>query len=114
MYLTTRSPFRWIRDLARSRTQLTDMVEGDACDYLELLLRTNAQRLVNDLLKQVAESRRALEAELRNELSALKASASRALDRARDQRGCGVDAARQELARLDEMQVQLGDTSIRS
>jgi GTP-binding protein EngB required for normal cell division len=114
MYLTTRSPFRWIRDLARSRTQLTDMVEGDACDYLELLLRTNAQRLVNDLLKQVAESRRALEAELRNELSSLKASASRALDRARGQRGRGVDAARQELARLDEMQVQLGAISIRS
>lgn len=71
--------------------------------YLERLVRTNASRITSDLIDQVSESRRALEAELRRELREIHDAASRALERARLELAGDGSAARAELRRLDEL-----------
>lgn len=78
-------------------------VERHARRYLERLVRTNASRITSDLIDQVSESRRALEAELGRELRAVHDAAARALERAREKLAGDGSAARTELRRLDEL-----------
>jgi len=83
-------PARWRQRLAKAHLRA----------YLERLIRTNASRITSDLIDQVAESRRALEAELRHELAEVHDAASRALERARRQLAGDGAAARAEMQRL--------------
>jgi hypothetical protein len=80
MYLTARSPWRWLADLVQPAGMARRRIERAVGDYLERLVSTNTARILNDLDERVLESRR-LEAEIRGYLHAVCSSAERALER---------------------------------
>ncbi|MFN8544860.1 MAG: hypothetical protein U0807_11760 [Candidatus Binatia bacterium] len=100
MYITTRSPVRWLTDLFRLPKSFTAALEQHALDYLEHLIVTNATRLTSDLAEQVLESRRRLEHDIRERIRDIYRVAERSLERAQAQRQRGTEATREELARL--------------
>jgi GTP-binding protein EngB required for normal cell division len=71
--------------------------------YLLDLLRVNASRVVGDIADRVQESRRGVEAEIRENLRAMSVVAGRALDWAREVRAGGGDETVRETARLKSL-----------
>jgi GTP-binding protein EngB required for normal cell division len=72
--------------------------------YLSDLLKVNASRVAGDLSERVRESRREAEAEIRERLRRLSQAAGSALERARQVQARGLDAIREEQARLETLQ----------
>lgn len=103
MFLTSRSPLRWLLDGVRSPPRVRGAMERDVLDYLERLLTSNANRIMNDLDERVRESRRRLEGEIRGYLRDVALSAERALDRARARQAAGRQTIEAEIMRLDQV-----------
>ncbi|PWU20536.1 MAG: hypothetical protein C5B48_12405 [Candidatus Rokuibacteriota bacterium] len=87
-------------DRLRSRAGRQRAIERRASQYLERLLEVNSARIKNDFLERVLESRRLLEAELRQRLRALAESATQALQRARLTRAAGLGAIEAKLTTI--------------
>jgi GTP-binding protein EngB required for normal cell division len=100
MTLTAAGPWDWLTDLAAPRPVQRRRAAARARAYLERLLATNTSRVVNDLDDRLVESRRDLEAEIRERLGELVASADRAAAGARAVREAGEAAMAAELERL--------------
>lgn len=75
--------------------------------FADRLLRANANRIANDLVERMIESRRGIEAALREQLGATAASARNAAGRARSLQAAGAAAVQGELARLADLRAQL-------
>jgi predicted GTPase len=98
---TTRSPLVWLADSLLPASVFERRLRARASAYLDLLLETNAHRLVNDLIEQVRESRAALERELGHLLDESVGTAQRALERAAAARAAGEQEVRREIEELD-------------
>jgi Dynamin family len=87
-------------------------VRKNAGEYLTRLLETNTSRVVGDLSDQVLESRRLIQAEVREHLRSVVRSAEAAAARAAELRATGEEALRMEVevwARLSaDVQAVLG------
>lgn len=90
-------PARWVR---RS-------VRGDADRVLKRLLSSNSSRVQYDLTERVRESRRKLEAEIRDRLAGALRSAQSALARAQERQAAGAEGVRAELGRLESLRLRL-------
>jgi polyhydroxyalkanoate synthesis regulator phasin len=75
----------------------------DAGAYLEGLLTSNSARIQNDLIERVRESRRRLEAEIRERLSTALILAEEAFARARTRHAAGAAAVRAEIETLETL-----------
>ena len=107
--LTSGSPLRWIGDLLRSRASLLRRLNRQIGDYLETLLYVNSTRIEYDFNERVLESRRLLEAEIRDDLRGLHAFAERALERGRARLSEGSGAVKAELDRIEVLRQQAND-----
>jgi hypothetical protein len=103
MYLTARSPMRWLADMVQPAGMARRRMEREVGAYLERLVSTNTARILNDLDERVLESRRRLEAEIRGYLRGVSTSAERALERARTRQATGKQAVQAEVERLDSI-----------
>jgi polyhydroxyalkanoate synthesis regulator phasin len=101
------SAMRRIGDFTRSRERSLAAALRDAADYLRPLLEHNSTRVVNDLDERVLESRRRLEAEIRDRLREGLQSAVEALERARERQSEGSEAVARELTRIEELRRQI-------
>lgn len=102
MRLTTASLVTWILYGLRTQEAAQRAARRDGHAFTERLLVTNSSRVVNDLNDRVLESRRQLEADVRARLSAVLATADRALARAETAEREGQRGVERALARLDE------------
>jgi GTP-binding protein EngB required for normal cell division len=106
--LTIAGPKLGTRLASFGRERRVAAAKRDARAYLERLLETNAARVANDFVDQVRESRRRVQAELRDHLRAVVASAEDALERAEKRRALGEPEVRKETSRLDALAARLG------
>jgi hypothetical protein len=111
MHLTGVGPLDWLLDRLRGHSSAVHAVSADAARYAERLLTSNGSRVIFDLRERLAESRTAFESELRLMLTDITASATRALDRAREWRTNGDQAVTLQLRRLEEYRARLRDVS---
>lgn len=95
------SPWPRIVDSLRSRAAVRRGAERRASWYLEQLLQINSTRVHNDIDDRVADSGRRLEAEVRQLLQQLLASAERALQRATLARSEGAARVTDDIRRLE-------------
>jgi predicted GTPase len=100
------SGIRRLADFSRSTEQTAEAVAPDVSDYLQQLLEHNSTRLVNDLDERVTESRRRLEADIRDRLREGLDYAIQALERARSRRAEGSEAVERELANIAALRTQ--------
>ncbi len=100
LYLTGRSPLRWLLDQVRPAWLARRAIVRDVVHYLRRLLETNASRVISDLDEQARESRDRLEKDVVRRLERVCATAERALTNAREQHARGAAAVADELARL--------------
>jgi len=101
------SPVRYVTDLLLHSIGTRSGIQGDAHEFLDLLLETNSERVRNDLENRVTESRRRLEAEIQKTLRELTAVTERALSRARDAHAGGAVAVESSLRSLSEAEALL-------
>jgi hypothetical protein len=101
------SPHGWLLDAVTPAVLLRSSIRRFANGYLATLLETNAARVVNDFDDRARESEVRLQAEIRQRLGALTASADHALALARDRIARGQPAVAAELARLGELSLEL-------
>ena len=101
LHLTGRSPLDWLADRFRSDPEIHRAAERRAERYVRRLIRTNASRVQNDLLRRFLGSRERLEREIERRLDEVLGSAERALDRARTILASGTAARDGELARIE-------------
>jgi predicted GTPase len=97
---TPASPLLLISDLVLGGLGLRGGIVRDAQEFLGHLLEVNTSRVQNDVDERVRESRRKLEAEIRELLREASAIADRALVRAREAQAAGVPAVEAALTRL--------------
>jgi hypothetical protein len=102
-YHYPRSPFperleRLLPEAVRRRQRA-----GAAERYLLDLLRVNASRVAGDLVERVRESRREVEAEIRDTLRRVSEAAAGALEWARAVRARGAEEVGRETARLEAL-----------
>jgi hypothetical protein len=109
LYLTGRSPLRWVVDLLRSPAAARRAVRREAARYLRRLLVTNGSRVTHDLVEQAGDGRRRLEAEVAACLRGAHERAARALADARERTARGAGEAGAELARLRELRRRVAD-----
>ncbi|MBY0277403.1 hypothetical protein K2Z84_18895, partial [Candidatus Binatia bacterium] len=107
---TTRSPLAWLADALQPASAFERRRRAGARAYLDLLLETNAHRLVNDLIEQVRASRVALEREIGHVLDESIGAAQRALERATAARAAGEEQVRREITQLDRCAERLRTT----
>jgi hypothetical protein len=77
--------------------------------YLRDLLRVNTSRVAGDLAERVRESRRAVEAEIRNSLRNTSVAAGEALEWARATHARGTEEVRRESEVLEALRADLAD-----
>jgi hypothetical protein len=108
-HLTLGSPSvgRRLTNLFAGKERRIEAIEREAGDYLRRMFETNSNRASNDFADQVRESRRRLQADLRNHLQGVVAAAERSLARATETIAAGADAVNRELARLDALRAEL-------
>lgn len=111
MHLTSVSPVVWLYDHILTRAAAVAAINRHASRYGERLLTSNCSRVTFDLRDRLTASRRALESELRFMLKEITASATRALEQAREIRKRGEAAIAQELQRLARYRVVLRELS---
>jgi len=109
MHLTGAGPLDWLLDRLRGQSSAVHAVSADAARYAERLLTSNSSRVIFDLRERLAESRTAFESELRLMLTDITASATRALDRARELRKSGDHAVTHQLEQLEGCRRTLRD-----
>jgi hypothetical protein len=105
--LTSRPPGAGAIDVFRTANQRRERARRDAQAFLRRLLESNSARVANDLTDRVLESRRQLEAEVRDILDRATTSAGRALERARAAQERGADGVVRALAGLDDARRRL-------
>jgi hypothetical protein len=105
LHLASSSWLSWVLDQAMPKSRAI----GSASEYLERLLSSNSARIQNDLIERVAESRRALEAEIRSRLVDAREAAERAYERARERIAEGREAVQAEMERLAALRQQAAD-----
>jgi hypothetical protein len=101
--LTASSWKSWLLHPFLSGRALHQAVLRDARAYLEGLLTSNSARIQNDLIERVRESRRRLEAEIRERLSTALVLAEEAFARARMRHAAGAAAVRAEIETLETL-----------
>jgi hypothetical protein len=101
--LTASSWKSWLLHPFLSDRALHRAVLRDAGAYLEGLLTSNSARIQNDLIERVRESRRRLEAEIRERLSTALILAEEAFARARTRHAAGAAAVRAEIETLETL-----------
>jgi len=106
--LTLASPKLGTRLAGITKAMRVAAVKMNATEYLVRLLATNSSRVANDFSGQVLESRRLVQAELRDHLQAVVSSAETALRRADEQRALGYEAVKQEWTRYEGFRARLG------
>jgi len=109
---TSQTPVGWFFDLVRSRDQQLRALERQVGDYLETLIFTNANRIANDFIERVLESRRRLQSEIRSALHEVVASAESALARTKQLQAQGRQAVQVELARINSLGDRLATLSL--
>ena len=82
-------------------------VKKDARAYIVRLLTTNSARVANDFSDQVLESRRRVQAELRDDIRMVVRSAEAAVERAAKRRAEGEDAVRRELEKYERLRADV-------
>src|SRR6202162_1659050 len=105
--LAPRAGLSMITDLAQGQEKTLAAIQRETAEYLRKLLELNSTRIVNDLDERVLESRRRLESEIRERLREGLESAVRALEHARARRSAGAPAVTAEIARLDDLRLQV-------
>ncbi len=101
------SPLRYIADVILGVVGGHSVIAADAHEFLDRLLETNSERVKNDLLNRVTESRTQLETELRSVLCGLGAAAERGLARARAAHAKGQAAVSASLQMLSNIESEL-------
>jgi len=104
---TGQALWRWLTAPVLPRRQVVAREQRFAHEYLRHLLETNAARVMNDLKDRVLESRRQLEAEVRNHLVESLHAAERAVDAARSAHTQGHAAVTASVAELAALQARL-------
>jgi hypothetical protein len=102
MHAAPASTGTWLRDRLLPWTRRR-AIARDAGDYLERLLLVNSSRVKNDFEARVVQSRRLLEAEVRDRLRGIAASAEHALDSARRVQSDGASAVQTRLEWFGEL-----------
>ena len=105
------SPVRYVADLVLGAIWAHSLIDAAAHDFLDLLLKTNSERVRNDLEERVTKSRRCLETEIRAVLRELSAVAQRALARARAAHAAGAPSVESSLKRLADIEAELARLS---
>lgn len=95
------SPLLFIADLVLGAVGLRGMIVRDAQEFLDQLFEVNSSRVQSDVDERVRESRKKLEAEIKDVLREASATADRALARARAAQSAGASGVQAALARLD-------------
>jgi predicted GTPase len=95
------SPVLFIADLVLAAVGLRGMIVRDAREFLDQLFEVNSSRVQGDVDERVRESRKKLEAEIKDALRQSSAIADRALARARAAQSAGAPGVQVALARLD-------------
>jgi len=98
------SPLLFIADLLLGGVGWRGGIVRDARDFLDQLLEMNSSRVQSDVDERVRESRKKLDAEIKEVLREASAIADRALARARAAQSAGAPGIRAALARLDSAQ----------
>jgi hypothetical protein len=98
------SPLRWLADVILGLVGARKVIQNDALQFIERLLKTNSTRVQSDILDRVQESRNRLEVEIRKLLHEVSRIAEQALARARKVREDGEPAVQAELRRLDGLE----------
>jgi len=98
------SPLLFIVDLLLGGVGWRGGIVRDARDFLDQLLEMNSSRVQSDVDERVRESRKKLDAEIKEVLREASAIADRALARARAAQSAGAPGIRAALARLDSAQ----------
>jgi hypothetical protein len=101
------SPLLYSLDSVMGVLHVGAWFQRDARHFLEQLLDTNASRVQGDVEQRVVESRRRLEAEVRQLLSEVSSSAEQALSQAREVIAAGTSAVAGELERLTKTRAEL-------
>jgi putative protein kinase ArgK-like GTPase of G3E family len=104
---TPASPLLLISDLVLGCLGLRRGIVRDARDFVDQLLEVNSSRVQNDVDERIRESRRKLEAEIRELLREASAIADRALARAREAQAAGASSIEAALTRLDSAERQI-------
>lgn len=104
-HLTIGSPSvaRRLTGLMVGKAKRVALIEQEAGAYLQRLFETNSNRASNDFADQVRESRRRLQADLRNHVQSVVVLAERCLARANEKIAAGAEAVDKELRRLNDL-----------
>ena len=108
------SPVRWLADVFLSFIGAVFFIKNDAREFLVTLLEVNSTRVQSDILNRVQDSHGHLDVEIRKLLHEVSRVADQALSNARKVREEGtaaVEAALENLARLERELVRVGDVS---
>lgn len=98
------SPLRWLADVILTLVGARRLIANDARAFLRHLLEVNSERVQNDILNRVQESRERLEVEIRRLLHEVSHIAEQALGRAQTIKEEGTPAVRSALERLDDIE----------
>ncbi|MGC2816335.1 MAG: dynamin family protein [Candidatus Acidiferrum sp.] len=105
------SPLLSISDLVLGRFGLRGGIVRDAEKFADQLLEVNSSRVQSDVDERARESRRKLEAELKELLHEASEIADRALSRARAAQAAGAPAVEAALARLEVLEREVARLS---
>ena len=98
------SPLRWLADIFLPMVGGRKLIANDAREFLHRLLEVNSQRVQNDVLNRIEDSRGRLEAEIRKLLHEISRVAQQALDwaqRVKEEGALAVESAVDRLNRLE-------------
>jgi GTP-binding protein EngB required for normal cell division len=98
------SPLRWLADIFLPFVGGRKVMANDAREFLRHLLEMNSERVQNDVLNRIRESRARLEVEIRKLLHEVSRIAEQALDRARKIQEEGTPAVRSAIERLNRLE----------
>ena len=101
------SPLRFLADLALGLAGMHSSMKGDAHEFLDHLLETNAMRVQSDVDKRVSDGKSRLEADIRILLHEVSAVAERALAHARTAHTAGTSAIEGALAKLTTAETEI-------
>jgi GTP-binding protein EngB required for normal cell division len=101
------SPLLYIADLASSILGLRGYIVRGAEEFLGQLIEVNSARVQSDVDERVRESRRKLEAEIRDVLRGAATVAANALNHARAARAAGASAVEASLTRLRALENEI-------
>lgn len=101
------SPLLWLSDLLAGVIRLRQRFVRDGEEFLDQLLLVNTSRVQSDVENRVRESRKTLEAEIKEVLAQSSSIAARALEHAQTARSAGTAAVQAALARLDRIEQEI-------